>query len=463
MIVFPPLCAGRTETYAYSEDIMKRTISIVLLCVLAAGLLCGCGAENETEVSVQTVAMITGMGYIGLSDSYAGKVVSGETAEIKKASDKTVLEVLVQEGDMVKEGDVLFTYDMEAMQLSLDKLYIEKESLENTIASAESEISELQKQKKSASSSQQLSYTLQIDARQADKREAEYNLALKEKEISAMEDDMENTEITAPMAGRVMSVGSLDETGGDIYTGQETTDAFITIMDVSAYRVEGHINELNRGVLTEGMRVIARSRTDDDAVWRGVIESIDWEKPVQSNQSNYIVMDEMTSSSKYPFYVELDSTDGLLLGQHVYIEPDTGEEESGALMLPSYYILDADGDAWVWASSAKGRLEKRSIELGIYDPDTDSWEVLSGLTLSDQLAFPTDDLREGMTAVLFEEPVYEAGFEDYYGGEDDFYTYTEDAFYEDLPEDGYSEEPAFEEEGVIFEEYDDAVSDEIAG
>lgn len=176
---------------------MKRVLSVAVLCVLALGMLSGCGAESGETVTVESVAMITGMGYIGAADSYAGKVVSGETAEIKKAADKTVLEVLVEEGDMVSEGDVLFSYDMEAMQLSLDKLQIEKESLENTISAAQSEIAELQKQKNAASSSQQLSYTLQIDARQADKHEAEYNLALKEREIAAMEADMENTEITA--------------------------------------------------------------------------------------------------------------------------------------------------------------------------------------------------------------------------------------------------------------------------
>ncbi len=37
--------------------------------------------------------------------------------------------------------------------------------------------------------------------------------------------------------------------------------------------------------------------------------------------------DDTTSSSTYPFYVTLDSSDGLMLGQHVYIEMDEGQEE----------------------------------------------------------------------------------------------------------------------------------------
>jgi len=392
---------------------MKRVLSVLILCALGAGLLCGCGAESGEAASVESVAMITGMGYIGAADSYAGKVVSGETAEVKKGADKTVLEVLVEEGDMVKEGDVLFTYDMEAMQLSLDKLNIEKESLENAIAAAESEIAELQKQQKSASSSQQLSYTLQIDARSADKREAEYNLALKEREIASMEEDMEISEITAPLSGRVMSVGSTENSGNmtdpgmyDPGMGGDTddSDAFITIMDVSAYRVEGYINELNRGAVMAGMPVVIRSRTDDTLTWNGVISLIDWEKPVQNGQQNYgpAGANDMTSSSKYPFYVALDSADGLMLGEHVYIEPDMGGSGERGLMLPSYYINDPDGSPWVWAASDRDRLEKRAVTLGAYDPDLDQYEILSGIGVTDYIAFPDESYTEGMAVERFD-------------------------------------------------------------
>ena len=34
---------------------------------------------------------------------------------------------------------------------------------------------------------------------------------------------------------------------------------------------------------------------------------------------------DVSTASKYPFYVTLDSSDGLLMGQHVYIEPDHGQ------------------------------------------------------------------------------------------------------------------------------------------
>ncbi len=384
---------------------MKRITAALCLCALTLGMLGGCAGSGETAY-VESVSLITGTGSVGLADRYAGKVVAGQTEEVERDTDKTILETYVEEGDTVEAGDLLFSYDMEAMQLSLDKLYLEKESYENTITAAESEISELETQKAKASSSDQLSYTLQISSKEADIREAEYNIALKEREIAAMEADMENTDVTASISGRVMSI--TEEGSSDSYYSDSTSSGatYITIMDVTTLRVEGNINEMNASALTEGMAVTIRSRVDESQTWSGTITYIDWENPVTSDNDSYyyIYSDDMTTSSKYPFYIELEDTEGLLLGQHVYIEPDTGDGEgSTGLMLPSYYITGGADNAYVWAANDKDKLEKRSVTLGSYDADTDCYEILSGLDTSDYIAFPDDSLSEGMAVEKYDE------------------------------------------------------------
>lgn len=409
---------------------MKRFLSMAAAGALALGLLSGCaGGSSGEAVSVEAVSLITGVNEGGMADSYAGKVVSGETAELKKDDDKTVLEVLVEEGDMVSAGDVLFSYDTEAMQLSLDKLYLDRESLDNTVAAAENEIAELERQKKSAPSDQQLSYTLQINSREADIREAEYNMALKDKEIEAMENSMENTEITSPISGRVMSVGSVE---GEDLNDDGTAGAFITVMDVSAYRVEGYVNELNRGAVYEGMEVCVRSRVEETLTWHGTITSIDWENPVSGNSNNMMYAvgdggDEMTSSSRYPFYVVLDNTDGLLLGEHVYIEPELGGGAADVMMLPAWYVVDG---AYVWAADGRGKLEKREVELGFYDEDMDQYQILSGLAYGDHIAFPDETLSEGMDVAYYDETSFGGG----------------EAF--DISEDFYSDDAQMQEGAV---------------
>ena len=123
---------------------------------------------------------------------------------------------------------------------------------------------------------------------------------------------------------------------------------------------------------------------------------VDYESPTQENENAmYYGMstDAMTASSKYPFYVELDSADGLLLGQHVYMQLDAGEEEQTQyLKLSSAFICyDEDGSTYVWAENS-GKLEKRVVVLGEYDFMNDTQEILEGLTEEDYIAFPDPEL-----------------------------------------------------------------------
>jgi len=70
---------------------MKRLIAVAALCTALLCLFAGCSMQGEQETaSVESVAVITGLGSAGAVDRYAGKVVSGQSAEIKKDSDKTV-------------------------------------------------------------------------------------------------------------------------------------------------------------------------------------------------------------------------------------------------------------------------------------------------------------------------------------------------------------------------------------
>ncbi|MBP5266807.1 MAG: hypothetical protein J6Z06_08325, partial [Lachnospiraceae bacterium] len=89
---------------------------------------------------------------------------------------------------------------------------------------------------------------------------------------------------------------------------------------------------MNVGMLSEGMSVTVHSRVDQSKTWEGTISKIDTEsvnKDTNNNDMYYGGGSGGESSTKYTFYVNLGSVDGLLLGQHVYIEPifDYGDME----------------------------------------------------------------------------------------------------------------------------------------
>lgn len=391
---------------------MKKKFSFVLAAVLLLTVLSACGKTDGPTAAVQNVGDIVSEGSLGYVSRYAGIVVSGASADVKKDADKTILQVNVKEGDTVQEGDVLFSYDTEVMRLKLEKLELEYEELQNKIESANKEIPELEKKLKRANATDQLGYKLQIQSLQADVLESDYNMSLKEREIAAMKTAMDNADVFAPISGRVMSVKE-DENSQDPNQQSQGdgsgSDAFITITDVETFRVKGTINEMNAGTLQEGTPVIIRSRVNEKTVWNGVLESIDWEHTVTSNNDGYYMSgDEMTTSTKYPFYIALEDFEGLLLGQHVFIEPDYGQNaQKEGIWLPAYFLVyNEDGSAFVWAQSGRGKLEKRSVTLGETDEEAGTVLIAAGLTEDDMIAFPEDSLTVGMVCVDYADSMF---------------------------------------------------------
>ena len=380
---------------------MKKAAFLLAL-VMLLGLLPGCG-QAEGEASVQSVSMICGLGSVGLADRFGGIVSPLGETKIKKDDSMTVDTIKVKVGDAVEIGDVLFTYDLSELQRNLEQAQLELEQQQNQLENRESEKTDLEKQRdQTYDDSARREYTLQIREANVDILTYKSNIASKKKDIEKLQNNLKNASVKSEVAGEVQAI---NENGGTDNNGNPLP--FMTIVETGGFRVKGYVNENNAAALREGTEVIIRSRVSDDT-WKGKVDSVDWNNPVQ--QQSYYDSDT-NLSSKYPFYVTLDGSDGLLLGQHVYIEPDYGQEEQSAdtIDLPSYFINDADGSPWVWAQSSKGKLEKRSLKLGEYNADMDTYPVLDGLTAEDYIAYPDESLKAGMTCVTYDEGTFDPG------------------------------------------------------
>ena len=381
---------------------MKRKLAAALVCALCL-TLSACGGSG-TAVYVQSVERLAAMGGIAPGNRFLGLVVSEHTAEITRDADKTIQELFVKEGADVTEGQALFSYDTEELQLNLDKKNLEMEQLKSSIESYKEKIKTLEKERSGLSGTAKLQYTVEIQSAQVDQKEAELKLKTKEEEVKKAQELLDNSTVVSPIKGRVQKINENDTTGSD---GKPA--AYITIQQSGSYRVKGVLGELQRGSLKEGDRVKMMSRTDDNVVWTGSVTLVDYENPSQSNENDrYMGMssDEMTTASKYPFYVALDSTDGLMLGQHLYIELDTGSETPGVGISGAFLCYNEDGSAFVWAEKG-GKLEKRSVTLGEYDPMTDVQKITEGLSLEDYIAYPDPELCQSGAPTTHDQPVVE--------------------------------------------------------
>ena len=364
---------------------MKKWIALCLILAMTLALA-ACG-EAENAVFVPSVAELGSLGGIAPGDKFPGVVVSENITEINKDPQMVVEELFVREGDDVTEGQELFSYDTQQMQLALDKQRLELEQLEAAIENYRDQIADLEKDRNNASN--KLEYTIQIQTLEVDLKEAEINVKAKRDAVAQSEMLLENAVVVTPVDGRIQSVS---ENGMDNYGNPLP---YITIQKSGSYRVKGTLGELQRGAIMEGVRLEVLSRTDGRS-WTGTVSLIDYENPTQGNGNEMyygMAADEMTSSSKYPFYVELDDTEGLILGQHVYLQLETQAEETftGPSVGSAFIAYDEDGSTYVWADQ-NGKLEKRTVELGEYNMMNDSFVILSGIKESDYIAFPDGEV-----------------------------------------------------------------------
>lgn len=131
---------------------MKRNrILIIILCIaLAAGLVYGIGsafaASRSKTVVVVPVSSLNS--YWGdYENSMDGFVASGYTQDIYLMDTESVESVLVEQGQQVKEGDILLKYDATQTAINLEREQLSREKLELQMDVARKNLATLQKLK----------------------------------------------------------------------------------------------------------------------------------------------------------------------------------------------------------------------------------------------------------------------------------------------------------------------------
>ena len=389
---------------------MKTFLKVLLTLAILAGLGYGgwyayntylAQTPQEGTVYVQSVSVITGVGPAGQRNRYSGVVEAKNVVKLDPDKDLTVKECFVAAGDKVVKGQRLFSYDVESMQIAFEQLQLDILGLENGIQTGEAKVESLKKKLATVKEFKKYEIQMDIQTEELEVRKKKYELSGKTKQAEDMEEALKNTVVYSPVTGTVRSVKTGDSSGQDYYSyGGSTEDtAYITIVAGNDYCVKGTVSEQTIHTLQEGMDVRILSRVDD-SIWPGRIYKINTEETKQ-NGSRYYYYDSGSGeqASKYDFFVELDNNEGLLMGQHVYIELGSGaDHESDALLLPLYYVVENEGQPFVYAADGENRIEKRTVTLGDQDEENGTVAILDGLSYLDRIAFPDETVQVGMLA-----------------------------------------------------------------
>lgn len=406
------------------------------------------GGSNSDKVYVQSVADVMGSG-LGIGNRYSGIVQPQQTVKVNADSDMTVGEVLVAIGDTVDVGTPLFNYDIDEINMDLEQKKLELEEINTDISQTNAEIAELTKERDAASEDGKFEYTTEIQTKQAEIKQKEYDRKSKQLEIDKTQKSIDNAQVVSTVQGIVKTINNSSD-GESSYGGGDDSGAFMTIMQTGNYRIRGKVNEQNIGLITVGANVIIRSRVDETQTWIGSIDTIDTENTETEDSDNYYDSGNTdTSSTNYPFYVSLENTDGLMIGQHVLVELDNGqEEEKEGLWLLESYIIKEEENSYVWAANDNNRLEKVVVELGEYDEAMGEYEITSGLAEDTMIAFPMDGFYEGILCVTDEAEIdYSSDL--YMGDTEGMYDiYDTEGFEEDL----YEDDTYVDSEAMMMEE-----------
>ncbi len=389
--------------------VMKRKIVaiIIALSLLGGGFYAyraglfskdSASVDGSAEIYVSSLSNIMGANSSYSPDVFMGIVEGQESNSITKSSDREIEQCFVSEGDFVSVGTPLFSYKTDSLVADNTSLGFDIETSNLTIEDYNRQISKLQKDINNIKGQtdedkiKREDLANQIEGIKTNIAIAQNSIEQTTTKIAENNKKIENSTVISTVDGVITKVA--DDTNP--YT---TDGSYITILASKEMRVRGQINEQNVWAINIDEPVTLRSRVDKDKTWKGKITKIDTEsKQDNANQDS----SNENQSTKYPFFVELDNSDGLMMGQHLYIElgqtSDSDIDFTNGKYIFDYYIAyDEDGNPFVWVDK-NGKLAKQTVKLGDYFEDQMVYSV-SGIDKNTMIAYPMEDYTEGLKTV----------------------------------------------------------------
>jgi membrane fusion protein, multidrug efflux system len=193
--------------------------------LLAAQLLAGCDS-NPAASSAPPPPPVTVARPLQKTitewDEYTGRFTALETVEVRARVSGFVDSIHFNEGQMIKQGDLLFVIDPRPYRLAVEQAKADVER-----AKAKLEIASLDVQRGTPLARTQALTERELDTRKSTERDAAGQVASAEAAVKQAELNLEWTEVRAPIGGRI-SDKRVD--AGNLITGGPTGATLLTVI-----------------------------------------------------------------------------------------------------------------------------------------------------------------------------------------------------------------------------------------
>jgi RND family efflux transporter MFP subunit len=369
--------------------------TVLVLAIATALAACGKGAKDPAQAAnqkdakpVQLLVAQEDLLTVQSNALVSGPVITGSIqperrADLRAEVQAVVLQVLKENGEAVKKGDVLVKLDETSIRDSLLSAGEAVRASSQALDQATRQLERLKTLKASGMISTQA-----LDDAEVRRNNAQSDLsAARAREVSARQ-QLARTVVRAPFDGivsdRKVSNGDTASIGKEL----------LKVIDPNSMRFEGRVSADKISQVKVGQQVAFRINGYGDQQFAGTVKRID---PAANDVTRQVEVLVGFANSVQP------RVSGL------YAEGRVDAETTDALMLPESALVKAGDKTYAWRLNGKS-IAKVDLTVGARDQRSGNIEIRGGLKTGDAvLRNPNSSLKDGQPVELAAAKVASAG------------------------------------------------------
>lgn len=345
-------------------------IAATLALALALGQLAGChrpGTAGAADAASAPAAALLispeDILAVGLQTHASGPVITGSIqperrADLRAEVSAVVLQVLKENGEVVRKGDLLVRLDDTAIRDSLQSAEESGRAAAQALDQAQRQYARVKTLQAEGMSSQQA-----LDDAEVRRNSAQSDRVAADSRTAAARQQRTRTEVRAPFDGvvsdRKVSAGDTAAIGKEL----------LKVIDPGSMRFEGLVSADRMGDIHAGQSVQFRINGFDRNEFLGTVRHVDASADSVTRQVSVIVDFAPGTAPKVA---------GL------YAEGQIASGATQALLLPEAAVVKEGDKAYVWRLSGTA-LSKAPVTLGERDARLGNVVIVSGIAAGDRL------------------------------------------------------------------------------
>ena len=316
----------------------------------------------EDTITVESNALASG-------PVITGSIQPERRADLRAEVSAVVVQVLKENGEAVKKGDVLLRMDETAIRDSVNSADEATRAAQQTLEQAQ----RMYERQKTLLASGMVSTQAMEDA-ELRRNNAQSDLAAAKSRSVTARQQLTRTVVRAPFDGivseRKVSNGDTAQVGKEL----------IKVIDPVSMRFEGLVSADKVGVVKVNQPVLFRVNGYQGQSFSGKVTRVDASANAVTRQVQVLV-------------AFADATQPRVAG--LYAEGRVEAETTSALMVPPSALIQAGDSTYVWRIKGAA-LAKVPLTIGSRDERSGNWQVLSGLASGDRVVrVPGSGFKDG--------------------------------------------------------------------